>query len=223
MTVNGYETTAQPLPETLTELFFDLPAGVLRDSSNEVSLRFGRLFPADTALASLPATVPGAQPASLLVESANLEAGNYAHIWLNGRDLAPNARGYNLAIVDTRSWQPVAAAAFDTHLDPEASAGLVAFLDRLDDHSALAVAVKDTASDQLSAGAAEALAGLGLTDLRGRFRWGQAAIVLPPDPTTGQRAVLEQTSGLEPVHAVLGPGWREPQVAAMVESVRIEP
>ena len=93
----------------------------------------------------------------------------------------------------------------------------------MDEHSALAVAVKDTASDQLSAEAAQALAALGLSDLRGRLRWGQAAIVLPPDPATGRRPIVQQISGLEPVHAAIGPGWREPQVAGAVEWVRVEP
>jgi hypothetical protein len=223
LTVNGHETAAQPLPEGWTDVAFDVPAGVLRESSNEVRLRFVKTFPVDRVLAAPPGTASEQASASLLVESASLEAGDYAHIWLNGRDLSPNERGYNLAIVDTGTWQPVAAAAFDTHLDPGASAELLAFLGRLDDHSALAVAVKDTASDQLSAEAAQALADLGLTDLRGRFRWGQAAIVLPSDAATGERTVIEQVSGLEPVHAVVGPGWREPYVAAVVESVRVEP
>ena len=158
-----------------------------------------------------------------MVESASLEAGNFAHIWLNGLDISPNQRGYNLAIVDTRTWQPSAVAAFDTHLDPAASQAMVEFLSQVDEHSALAVAVKDTASDQLSAEAAQALTALGLSDLRGRFRWGQAGIVMPPDPTTGQRPVVEQISGLEPVHAVIGPGWREPQVAGAVDWVQVEP
>ncbi len=158
-----------------------------------------------------------------MVESASLEAGNFAHIWLNGVDISLNQRGYNLAIVDTRTWQPSAVAAFDTHLDPAASQAMIAFLSQMDEHSALAVAVKDTASDQFSAEAAQALAALGLSDLRGRFRWGQAGIILPSTPATGLRPVVEQLSGLEPVHAAIGPGWREPQVAGAVDWVRVEP
>ena len=206
LTVNGHETEAQPLPTAWTELAFDLPDGVLRDAANEVQLRFARTFPVESVLSGSPAAILAAPPVSLLAESASLEAGNFAHIWLNGVDISPNQRGYNLAIVDTRTWQPRAVAAFDTHLDPAASQAMVEFLSQVDEHSALAVAVKDTASDQLSAEAAQALAALGLSDLRGRFRWGQAAVVLPPDPATGQRSVVEQISGLEPVHAVIGPG-----------------
>jgi hypothetical protein len=184
----------------------------LGDQVNDVRLRFGQTYPV-AALDSSP---------GLLVESAGLEAGNYAHIWLNGVDISPNTRGYNLAIIDGATWQPRAAAAFDTHADPSASAALVEFLSQIDDDSVLAVAVKDTASNQLSAEAAQALAGLGLADLRGRFRWSQAAIVLGANVAGGQRQVFEQVDGLQAASAGYGPGWREPQAAAEVLWVRAE-
>ncbi len=152
--VNGVDTPAQPLPETWSELSFDLPAGALGEQVNDVQLRFGQTYPVNARL-------DGA-PVGLLVESAGLEAGNYAHIWLNGVDLAPNERGYNLAILDGQTWQPRAVAAFDTHADPAASAALVEFLSQMDNDSVLAVAVRDTASQQLSDEAAQALANLGL-------------------------------------------------------------
>jgi hypothetical protein len=213
--INGMDTPAQPLPEAWSELSFDLPAGALGAGVNDIQLRFGRTYPVKTAL--------GDAPAGLLVESAGLEAGNYAHIWLNGVDIAPNERGYNLALIDGTTWQPRAVAAFDTHAPSAgASAALAQFLDQMDDDSVLAVAVKDTASDQLSDEAAQALAALGLSDLQDRFRWGQAAIVLGANLTDGQRQVVEQASGLQPVSAGYGPGWREPQVAAQVQWLRAE-
>lgn len=208
--VNGVDTPSQPLPETWSELTFDLPAGALADQVNDVQLRFGQTFPVET-LDSAP---------GLLVESAGLEAGNYGHIWLNGVAVGPNARGYNLAIIDGATWRPRAAAAFDTHADPAASAALVQFLGQLDEDSVLAVAVKDTASDQLSDEAAQALAALGLSDLQGRFRWSQAAIVLGANVAGGQRQVIEQIDGLQAASAGYGPGWREPQAAAQVQWVR---
>ncbi len=210
--VNGVATPPQPLPETWSELTFDLPAGALGDQVNDVRLRFGQTYPVETLDAA-----PG-----LLVESASLEAGNYAHIWLNGVDLAPNQRGYNVAIIGGQSWQPRAAAAFDTHADPAASAELVRFLSQMDDDSVLAVAVKDTASDQLSAEAAQALAAWGVSDLRGRFRWSQAAIVLGANLAGGQRQAIEQIDGLQAASAGYGPGWREPRAAAQVQWLRAE-
>jgi hypothetical protein len=210
--VDGVDTAPQPLPETWSELTFDLPAGVLSEQVNDVRLRFGQTYP----VAALD-VAPG-----LLVESAGLEAGNYAHIWFDGVNLAPNKRGYNLAIIDSATWQPRAVAAFDTHADPAASAALVEFLGQMDDDSVLAVAVRDTASDQLSAEAAQALAAWGLSDLRGRLRWSQAAIVLGANVASGQRQVVEQIDGLQAASAGYGPGWREPQAAAEVLWVRAE-
>ncbi|HSN78224.1 MAG TPA: interleukin-like EMT inducer domain-containing protein, partial [Anaerolineae bacterium] len=212
--VNGVDTSAQPLPEAWSERSFDLPAGALGAGVNDIQLRFGQTYPVETALVD--------SPAGLLVESAGLEAGNYAHIWLNGVDIAPNERGYNLALIDGTTWQPRAVAAFDTHADSTASAALVQFLDQMDDDSVLAVAVKDTASDQLSDEAAHALAALGLNDLQDRFRWGQAAIVLGANLASGQRQVVEQINGLQAVSAGYGPGWREPQAAAEVAWLRVE-
>jgi hypothetical protein len=213
--VNGVDTPAQPLPEAWSELSFDMPAGALGAQVNDVRLRFGQTYPVQAA--------PGDGQAGLLVESAGLEAGNYAHIWLNGVDIAPNERGYNLALIDGATWQPRAAAAFDTHApSAAASAALVQFLSQMDDDSVLAVAIKDTASDQLNDEAAQALAALGLSDLQGRFRWGQAAIVLGANVAGGQRQVIEQMDGLQAASAGYGPGWREPQAAAQVLWVRAE-
>jgi hypothetical protein len=211
--VNGVDTDAQPLPETWSELTFDLPTGALGEQVNDVRLRFDQTYPVG-ALDSAP---------GLLVESAGLEAGNYAHIWLNGVDIAPNQRGYNLALIDGQTWQPRAAAAFDTHADPAASASLVQFLAQMDDDSVLAVAVQDTASDQLSDEAAQAMASLGLADLRDRFRWSQAAIVLGANVAGGQRQVVEQIDGLQAASAGYGPGWREPQAAAQVQWLHAHP
>ncbi len=210
MRVNGVDTPAQPLPESWSELSFDLPAGALGEGVNDVQLRFGQTYPVETL----------GSPAGLLVESAGLEAGNYAHIWLNGADIAPNARGYNVAIIDGATWQPRATGAFDTHADPAASAALAKFLRQMDDDSVLAVAVRDTASDQLSDEAAQALAALGLSNLQGRFRWGQAAIVLGANVGGGERQVVEQLDGLQAASAGYGPGWREPQAAAQVQWLR---
>ena len=210
--VNGIDTPAQPLPATWSELTFDLPANTLGEQVNDLWLRFGQTYPVES-LASAP---------GLLVESAGLEAGNYAHIWLNGVDLTPNQRGYNLAILDGHTWQPRAVAAFDTHADPAAAAALVEFLRQMDDDSVLAAAVKDTASDQLSDQAAQALAAWGLSDLQGRFRWSQAAIVLGANLAGGQRQVIEQTDGLQAASAGYGPGWREPQAAAQIQWLRVE-
>jgi len=207
LSLNGVHSPAQPLPESWSDLRFTLPAGAIRSQVNDLRLHFGRTYPV-----TQPAT---ASPLNLLVESAGLEAGLYGHIWLNGQEISPNRRGYNLALIDPASGRLLAAANFDTHGDPQASAALLDFLAQRPAGSLLAVAVKDTAGDQLSPEAAAALTRLGLSDLRGRFRWSQAAII--PD---GQPA-LEAISATGPVSVGWGAGWREQRVAAAVAEVRI--
>lgn len=212
--VNGYRTAAQPVPETWTELVYELPEEILVAAPNDFRLKFGNTYP----LAEAEDGQPG-----VLVESAGLEAGNYGHIWLSGRDVSPGGRGYNLALIDASNFTLRAAAAFDTHADPTASQALVDFLQQVDDQTILAVAVKDTASDQLSAEAAQALARLGLTDLRGCFRCSQAALVIPSTPERPDGQVIERVDPVQAVSVGMGPGWREPQVAAAVDWVRVEP
>jgi hypothetical protein len=214
LAVNGYRTAAQLLPETWTELTFDLPAGVLTPGVNEVALLFDKTYTIEEVKADgrLPAT-------NILVESAGLEAGNYGHIWLDGRDVSPGSRGYNLAIVDADSGVLRAVAGFDTHADPTASAALIELLGQVGEQDILAVAVKDTAADQLSAKAAAALVSLGLTDLRGRLRVSQAGLVLPS--SAAQDNTVEQLSTLAGASVGVGAGWREPQSAARVHWINV--
>ncbi len=211
LVVNGVETEAQPLPSEWSELQFSLPREALNAGINEVELRFDRTYPIDSLTENEGTAV------NLLVESAGLEAGNYAHIWLNGRDISPNQRGYNLAIIDSATGDVVAVDSFDTHSDPSASDALVRFVQQASPGQLIAVAIKDTASDQLSADAAQALSGLGLTNMQGRFRWAQAAIA-----TAGLPVVAEEVDGLQGASVGIGAGWREPATAAQVEWVRFE-
>jgi hypothetical protein len=62
-----------------------------------------------------------------------------------------------------------------------------------------------------------------LSDLRGRLRWSQAAIVLGANVAGGQRQVVEQIDGLQAASASYGPGWREPQAAAQIQWLRAHP
>ena len=93
---------------------------------NEVWLRFDRLYPA--AGTRLPGasraigTTSVESPVSLAVASAGQEVGDLAEIYVEGRDVSPGGRGYNLAVIDPASGSVEATANFDTHLDEGASA-----------------------------------------------------------------------------------------------------
>ncbi|RME69910.1 MAG: hypothetical protein D6784_17585, partial [Chloroflexi bacterium] len=150
----------------------------------------------------------------VVVLSAGQEVGDFAHIYLNGRDVSPNQRGYNIALIaaDGRLLQ---AAAFDTHLDPNASAWLVEFLARAPADGLIAVAAADEASAALSPEAVQALQSLGsAVDLRGCFRCSHALLI-----DRRQGVVQEAADPLRPTAAVQGYGLTEPTIAALVDSM----
>jgi hypothetical protein len=115
-------------------------------------------------------------PGDLRVRSAGQPFGDVASIVLNNRELATNHRGYNLVAVE-RDGRVREVGAFDTFLDPAASARLATFIHRLPEGTVVAGAVRDEASHRLTEDAVAALRALGVTgDLRGHFRESHAFV-----------------------------------------------
>jgi hypothetical protein len=83
-------------------------------------------------------------PQALLVESAGLAVGDFAHIYFNGEDLADTRTGYHAALFQNETL--IEYAHFDTFNDPEASAALVDFLNNAPNGATLALAAADTPS-----------------------------------------------------------------------------
>ena len=77
-----------------------------------------------TPVAALP---PVGDDLALAVQSAGKDVGDFAHIWLNGVDVAAGTIGYNLAAI-APDGQLLDSAVFNTHADPTASAALVAWI-----------------------------------------------------------------------------------------------
>lgn len=209
--VNDWQSDPLPLPSGGGEYQLTLPPQAVQVGLNQVYLHFDRLYP----LASLAAGEDGPF-VSLLVESAGQEVGDFGHIYVDGLDVSPNQRGYNLAALSPQG--EVQIASFDTHLDPGASGALAAFIAALPQGHIVAVAAADEASMNLSEEAVAALRAIGgAGDLRGRFRWSHAIIgVKGAEPGSA----LEALDGLRPVGLVVGPPVTEPTVAAAVESIR---
>jgi len=193
-----------------------LPAGAVYRGLNDLHLRFARLYPlrdlmppGGYAIGVTGQTVA----AAIVVQSAGLEVGGneLGHISVNGEDLSPNRRGYNVVALDSAG-NVLGRANFDTHLRPEASKELADFIAALPEGSVVAMAVADEASMNLGEEAVSALRSLGAAgDLRGKFRWGHAIIGVK-GASSGQ--ALEALGLLQPVAVHAGVGATEPAVAA---------
>ncbi len=158
--------------------------------------------------------------AALSVRSAGEEVGNFAHIYVNGIDVTPNTRGYNLAAL-TPAGDLLAAAAFDTHAMPQASHDLAAWLQQWPAGTVIAGAVADEASYSLQAEAVDALQQLGVqTDLRGHFRWSHAFIGATGAPPA---SAAEQANLIAPAAVLIGPPVDAAQVYGAAGELRFSP
>jgi len=225
VTVDGESLGEQPLSMADGWVSFDVPAHTgrspQRGALSEVRLRFSRAVGVD----ALATQLKSAGPVGLLVRSAGQEAGDFGHIYLNGREVSPNRRGYNLVSLDPKG-NLLAAANFDTHADPVAGAHLAKWVAAQPPGTIVAGAVRDEASMNLEAPALDALRSLGVTtDLRGRFRWGHAFVAvasLPGDVASVSWVTPQEGSdAVRPVQASLGLPLSEPQVAAQFYEVQV--
>ncbi len=187
-----------------------IPAAAVRAGVNDITLHFSELSPVKS----------NPYPAITLV-SAGEEAGNLGHIYVNGVDVSPNRRGFNVAII-AEDGTVLNTAAFDTHADPAASHALVEFLAAAPDDALIAIAVKDEASMQLTEEAVAALKAIGGTvDLRGQFRASYTLFSKKDEIQRGNNA-FEHYSPTQPVYGTDGyPGLTEPNIAAIFERLEI--
>ena len=199
----------QPVGPDWQEVAFDLPPGAARAGLNNLYLHFENVIVPES----------GAANADITVRSAGQEVGDFGHIFVNGREVSPNRRGYNIALI--QPGEPVTAANFDTHLDPSASTALADFIAAAPPGARIAVAAADEAGANLSADAVQALRTTGATaDLRGCFRCSHA--VIGQAVPAGQTA-WEALDPLRPVGVTTGLGLTEPGLAAQVDWIRVEP
>jgi len=211
ISVDGWRSAPLALYPGWGEYSVTLPAEAVQAGLNQIRLSFDQIYP----VASL---APAEEMPALLVQSAGQEVGDFGHIYVNGVDVSPNQRGYNLAAISPQG--DILTAGFDTHLDPGASKALAEFITAVPQGHTVAIAAADEASMNLGEEAVAALRSVGATgDLRGRFRWGHAVV--------GQKgaepgSALEALDSLRPVSVAVGPPLTEPTLAAAVEWIRFE-
>ena len=183
-----------------------VPPGVATEPVDRLSLSISSAPASAASFATTPTPI-GATGATLdpgvtlVVQSAGEEVGNFAHISVNGVDVAVNTRGYNLVSL-TRDGNVLDSAVFDT-FSPDESARMAAWIAQWPSGTIIAGAVADEASYALGDDAVNALHRLGVTgDLRGQFRQSHAFVGVvdaPPD------SALEQASIDPPCPAL---AWR---------------
>jgi hypothetical protein len=217
--LNGHSATSLALSEGWHEYEVLLPKRVPWAGLNELLFRCRRLFPVeeireggyeigDTGVTS---------PVNILVKSAGEEVGDFGHIYVGGRNVSPDERGYNVVVLDPGSGAVEARGHFDTFASEEESTRLAEFIMGIPDGRIVAVAVEDEASLHLTEEAVLALRTIGAReDLRDMFRW-EHAIIGVKGAEPGQ--ALEATGLLRPVSVSVGQGFTEPGAAAAFDYV----
>jgi hypothetical protein len=217
--LNGSPVGSASLSTAWQSVTFDLPTSAIRQGLNELTFGYDSALP---LLAGQPIGRTGTlAPVNIVARSAGQEAGDYAHIYLNGIDVAANRRGYNLAVINPETGAMEQAAAFDTFADAKESNRMAELINKLPAGRIVAVAVRDEASMSLQQDAVDALASLGATaDLRSKFRWGQAVIgVRGAAPGTA----LEAAGRDAPAQVYVGRNSTATEVGFALESVMAIP
>ena len=213
--LNGWQSNSQQIATDWQEYTFDIPSNVIRPGLSDLRLHFDGV----TTFPSL--LQPDTPPIDVTVLSAGEEVGDFGHIFVNGNDVSPNQRGYNVAILEPGNDPYFSTAYFDTFLDSAASAGLVRFVSTAPSSAFLAIAAADEASYNLSEEAVQAIQQVtGATgDLRGCFRCSHAII---SEVGPSGKSTIEALDLLRPVGITTGLGLTEPSVAAVVDWIRVE-
>lgn len=220
-----YALNGQSLGSQTGEIHrLEIPANVATRPVDQLSLFFETPGTAASALATSASAIgqtgvslpPGL---TLMVRSTGEEVGNFATIYLNGTQLAPNRRGYNLVALSPAG-AVLASEVFDTH-DPTGdteSAAMTAWLDQWPHGTIIVGAVADEASMSLSSNAVSALQRLGVaTDLRGQFRQSHAFIGVQGAPPS---SAVEATSLTHPATIWLGAPVDAPAVYGPLRSIQ---
>jgi hypothetical protein len=200
-----------------------IPASALRAGMNEIVFQFERVAPVAGIRmgSSYMISRDGPQsPVNLVVRSAGSEVGDFAHIYVNGADVSPNERGYNIVVINAQTGAVETSAVFDTFESESESARLARYIAAIPQGKIVAVAVRDEASRSLTQEAVDALRSIGATeDLRERWRWSHALIGAKG---AAPGSVWEAAFETLPAQLVVGVGAMEPNVAAAMEWMKIE-
>lgn len=172
-------------------VLIEIPDWVASQPVDRLALKFDATYDWQRVIrAGQPVSATGSydsSPLALLAVSAGEEVGDFAQIFVNGREYALGERGYNLVAVGLGG-EIMGRRVFDTHGDAQASTLMATWLAQWPTGTQILGAVNDEASYRLGDDGVKALRVLGVSgDLRNRFRWSHAWIT-----TVGQPGKLAQ-------------------------------
>jgi hypothetical protein len=204
-----------------------IPSGRSAGVVERLSFRFDGLIPAAETLAgaaeSWPiadtgVSLPGHRP--VMAVSAGKDGGDFAAIFVAGKDVAQNQLGYNLIALDQEG-RLLESVVFNTLASAQESVAMAEWLSRWPSGTIIAGAVSDEASYNLQQVAVDALRQVGVeTDLRGRFRGSHAFIGAVGTPGG---SALESFAPFGPATVVAGPALDAPAISGGIGHIHFQP
>lgn len=210
--VNGHAIASFHLSEEWEEYAIPLPRAVLHDGLTEIifatttqpvnTTRQDDYHIGETGVIS---------PVDICAIGAGYNAGRFGEIWVAGKNVIPNQRGYHLVAINPRSGAVESIGRFDTFADPNESARMAEWIMAIPNGTIVAGVAIDEVSKHLQVEAVMALHSLGVaSDLRFQFRMGHAFIGVK-GALEGQ--ALEQVDGRLPTNVYVGKNVASREVA----------
>jgi len=220
MRVNERDVAEIMLRDPWDDYAVPIPADVLRDGLNEF------VFVTETVPLSAPrqgdhtiGDTGVVAPVDIAATGAGFDAGKFGEIFVAGRNVIPNQRGYHLVAINPQSGAVQRVAMFDTFADAHESARLTQFIAELPRGEIVAGIAIDDVSQNLQPSAIDALHSIGVeSDLRWQFRAGHAFIGVK-GAQVGQ--ALESVDGRFPANVAVGKNVAGDRVAFALAEIKI--
>jgi hypothetical protein len=219
--VNGESAAEWVLTTEWKEYILHLPPAAVRAGLNEIAFSNETVPVGATRQGDYAVGQTGVvSPVDLVATSAGFDAGRFGEIFVDGRNIIPNERGYHLVAVNPQTGRVERTGVFDTFADPGESTRLAQFVDTLPAGEIVVGVAVDEVSKQLQQVAVDALRRLGVDgDVRFSFRADHAFIGVK-GAWPGQ--ALEKLDGRWPANVAVGKNIGGDRAAFAMAGIWIE-
>ena len=226
--VNGQKVATIQLSNTWQNYPLRVPASIARDGLNDFVF-VTETMPLNALRQSSDSTqdknnytVGGTgvvSPVDIAATSAGYNAGRFGEIYVAGRNVIDDTRGYHLVAVNPQSGAVDDVGSFDTFADVNESTRLAQFIDQLPRGEIVVGVAIDDVSTKLQQSAVSALKSIGVdNDLRFQFRMGHAFIGVKG---AGPGQALERVDGRFPANVAVGKDVASDHVAFALGGVSV--